>query len=109
MSTFYIKEGDTEPRLAAQLKNPDGSSVDLSTSTVSIRVAESRGGSNIINDKTEIIDATDGKIAYRFTNGDADTVGRYRVEFEVEYDSGFIETYPNSGYHTLLIGRNMEI
>jgi len=108
MSTFYIKEDDTVPILQATLKNPDGSNVDLNGSEVDIRVTEARGGSNIVNDSVLVYNPSDGAIRYDFSNTDTSNCGRYRVEFEVTYGGGSVETYPNKGYHTLMIGRNME-
>jgi len=109
MGTFYVKEDDTEPVLEATLQNPDGSGVDLSGAGVDIRITEARGGSNVVNADASIQDAANGVVRYTLQSSDTENDGRYRVEFEVEYSSGKIETYPNKGYHTLMVGRNMEV
>lgn len=108
-TTFYIKEDDTAPTLQATLKNPDGSAVDLSASSVDIRVAGARGGPNVVNEDVTVAEPSEGVIQYTFSDDDLDDSGRYRVEFEVTYGTGNVETYPNKGYHTLLVGRNMEV
>lgn len=109
MGTFYIKEDDTSPTLQASLKNPDGSSVGLNDTTVTIRIAESRGGENIINSPVTIDDANDGLVSFRFDGDKITKPGRYRVEFVVDFGVDEIETFPNKGYHTLMVGRNMEV
>lgn len=109
MSIFYIKEGDSAPLITATLKNPDGSNFSLNdVSGVDIIVAGARGGDNIINDRVDIVDKDEGVVRYRFDSTDTSTYGRYRVEFQVEYDGGVVETFPNDGYHTIMIQRNLE-
>jgi len=108
MATFYIKEDDTAPTLQATLKNPDGSTVDLTNSSVDIRITKARGGSNVVNTQANVSDAQNGVVQYTLQDGDTSDDGRYRVEFEVTYGAGAVETYPNKGYHTLMIGRNRE-
>lgn len=108
MGTYYVKEDDTEPTLEATLKRPNGDAVDLTGASVDIRITEARGGSNVVNNSASVFDAANGVVQYSLQSGDTEENGRYRVEFEVEYSGGGVETYPNKGYHTLLVGRNME-
>lgn len=109
MATFYIKEDDTAPTIQAQLKNPDGTPVDLTATDVDIRITKARGGDNVVNSTASIQNASDGVVRYTLQASDTEDSGRYRVEFEVTYGTGQVETFPNKGYHTLLIGRNMEV
>lgn len=107
MGTFYIKEDDTSPRLQVALKNPDGTATGLNDTTVRIRIAKARGGANILDAEASIDDATGGVVSYQFSDGLDE--GRYRVEFEVDFGAAETETFPNKGYHTLMVGRNMEV
>lgn len=109
MATFYIKENDTAPTIQATLKNPDGSAVDLAGASVDIRIAKARGGANVQNGSANVQDAQGGVVNYTLTSNDTDDTGRYRVEFEVTYGDGKVETYPNKGYHTMLVSRNAEV
>lgn len=109
MATFYLKEGDTAPKLQASLKNPDGTAVDLTNANVDIRIAKARGGGNIESGNAFTTDANNGVIEYDLAQVNTDNDGRYRVEFEVTYIDGSVETFPNKGYHTLMVGRNMEV
>lgn len=108
MGTYYVKEDDTAPSLQATLKKPDGSPVDLTDTNVDIRITGARGASNTINADATIDDAAGGVVLYQLQPDDTNE-GRYRVEFEVTYDDGSIETFPNKGYHTLMVGRNAEV
>jgi len=108
MSTLYYKEGDDSPSLAVSLKNPDGTVATLSGAEVDIRITKARGGENVVNSDASIQNADEGSVSYDPSDTDFDEPGRYRVEFEVTYDDGSVETFPNKGYHTLLVGRNME-
>jgi len=108
MGTYYIKEDDRSPSLQATLKNPDGRSVKLGDANVNIRVAKARGGENIVNSDADKVNASEGIVGYTFSDGETSEDGRYRVEFEVDYVGGATETFPNKGYHTLMVGRNME-
>jgi hypothetical protein len=44
-----------------------------------------------------------GKGTYTFAPGDTGDVGDYEVEFEVNWGSNRIETFPNEGYKSMLI------
>lgn len=97
---FYIKEGDTSPAIRVQLLEDDGSVVDLSSDTVTFKMAEV-GSDTLKVDATATIDtASEGKVSYSWSGSDTDTAGYYNAVFEVdEGGTGTVdETFPNSQY-----------
>lgn len=108
MSTFYLKELDTSPTLEATLRDSSDNPVDLTDATVEIRVAEPRGGANIVQDTTVVNDPANGEISYTFSSTETEEHGRYRLSFRVDFPGSGVESFPNKGYHTLMIGRNLE-
>jgi hypothetical protein len=61
----------------------------------------------LINRSAEIIDATNGKVRFSFVKGETSTSGTMRAEFEVTYPNGIVETFPNKGYITVSIERDL--
>jgi hypothetical protein len=43
-----------------------------------------------------ITDALGGVVQYDWQSGDTDTAGSYYAEFEVTYNDGAVETFPNN-------------
>lgn len=108
MATFYLKEEDTSPTLEATLREPNGDVVTLTDANVHIRVMEPRGGETIIHDDVIIRDKNEGTVTYTFSESQTAEEGRYRLDFHVHSSTDGDETYPNKGYHTLMISRGME-
>lgn len=107
MATFYLKEGDTSPTLEATLRNPDGTPADVSNADVTIRVAEPRGGATLFTDTVDVISGSEGKVAYTFKERDVEKQGRYRLDFHTQIVNDGGESYPNSGYHTLMVDKGL--
>lgn len=95
MATFTIKQGDTLPTLVATLKNPSGQPVDLSSSTVTFRMADLNGVLKASGAVTEV-DFANGRVSYVWSSDDTDESGNFRAEFEVINEAGKKETYPNT-------------
>lgn len=100
---FSLKVGDTAPALEAVLRDNTGSAVDLTDATVDLNVLHPRGGDVEVAAQATILNATDGLVEYSWAAGDTDVEGRYRAEFVVEYTDGSVETFPNDGFHDLVI------
>ena len=95
---FIIKENDTSPDIMAVLKSPEGEVIDLSGAQVKTYMSDYSGEEIIINADAQIIDALEGKVVYSWTEGDTQKPGRYKLEFEVTFADGKVQTYPNQGY-----------
>jgi len=46
-------------------------------------------------------------VRYQWSEGDTDTPGVYEAEFEVTYDGGAVETFPNANYRIIEIVRQI--
>lgn len=95
MATITIKKNDTRDNIKATLSNESGP-VKLDGATV--RFLMSRRGVNKINRQAQIQDAAAGIVWMAFEQGDTDETGLFQAEFEVTFDDGRIETFPNDGF-----------
>jgi hypothetical protein len=100
---FTLTAGDTVPNLQAVLADSEGDAIDLTDASVQFHLAEPRGGDTIIDEPADVIDATSGLVRYRWHVDDTDEPGRYRAEFEVTYANDDVETFPNDGFHDVVI------
>ena len=97
MSTFYMKQSDTQPRMLATLQDGDGAAINLTGASVRFHM-RTLGGSTVVDAAATIITAASGLVRYDWVAADTDTVGSYQAEFEVTYPDTTVETFPNSGY-----------
>lgn len=100
---FTLTAGDTVPSLQAVLADSEGDAIDLTNASVRFHLTEPRGGDTIIDEPADIVDATGGLVRYRWHIDDTDDPGRYRAEFVVTYANEDVETFPNDGYHDVVI------
>jgi predicted dehydrogenase len=100
--TFYIKRNDTAPAFRATLQDADAASVDVTGATVRFHM-RNEAGVAVVDAAAVIITAASGIVEYRWAAADTATSGVYKAEFEVTYSTGYIETFPNSGYHKVKI------
>ena len=61
----------------------------------------------VISRVAHIEDAAAGEIWVVWAAGETDATGVYRAEFEVLYDDGKVETFPNDGYISVQILENL--
>jgi len=96
--TFYIKQNDTRPILAATLIDGDGSAVNLDGATVAFKMRKVSTTVSVVDASATIADATNGEVTYTWSASDTATVGEYEGEFQVTYADSGIQTFPNSNY-----------
>lgn len=96
MTDFHIKQNDTSPALEAQLTDDDGSGIDLAAADVQFHLVSRDRSETAVDDTATIVDSTDGVVKYEWSASDTDSSGRFLAEFEVTYDDGTIESFPNS-------------
>lgn len=101
--TFYIKENDTSPSLAATLKDAAGTVIDLTAATVRFHMRVS-GAAAKVDAAATVVSAANGTVRYDWVAADTDTVGTFEAEFEVTHSDSTIETFPNRGYIRVKIG-----
>jgi len=100
MSVFYIKQNDTKPSIVAQLFQ-DSSPVDLTDATVKFHMETT------INAAAVVVDAATGTVRYDWEPGDTATAGTFRAEFEVTFNDGSVETFPNNDYLTIVVKQEL--
>lgn len=101
--TFYLKTSDTAPILEATLTDATDSPIDLTGASVDVELIEPRNGPTVIDTGANVADAAGGVVRYPWADGDTDTAGRYRAQFVVTYADASTETFPNVGYHDVII------
>jgi len=100
---FYIKQNDTSPAIAAQLLDANGDAVNVAGASVAFNM-RTRGGAVKVNAAAgSVVNASEGRVKYSWDAADTDTIGRYEAEFQVTYADSSIETFPNTGYITVII------
>ena len=106
MSDFVIKQGDTSPALEATLTDGAGDPFDITGATVTFHMtAVGNEGTNqpVVDADATVVDAGAGVVQYDWAPGDTADSGVYSAEFEVTYNSGVTETFPNDGYFEVVI------
>lgn len=105
MADFVIKRNDLRKDLERTL-TIDGSAVDLSSAdSIEFHLnKQPNSSSNILNKNATISDAANGVVKYEWADGDTDLEPRtYFYEFQVNWDNGDPQTFPNDGFKTLKI------
>ena len=101
---FTLKRGDTASRLQATLQNSGGTPVTVEAATVLLKMAPIAGGTLTVAG-TAVIDQVGsgtavggsmGCVHYNWATADTATAGLYAGEWEVTFQSGAVQTFPNS-------------
>ena len=106
---FYIKQNDSSPSIRAALKDGDNIPIDLEGATVRFHM-KALGETTLKVDAVASVvsPAVNGIVQYDWDNGDTDTVGSYRAEFEVTFAGGAVETFPNSDYLSVIVKSELD-
>ncbi len=88
--------GDTRVALAATLKRPDNTAVDVTGLTVKFRMCTDAGVDKVAETSSNVTvtDATAGEVKYTFQAADVDTAGTFHAYFIVETGAGAQDTFP---------------
>jgi len=97
-----IKRGDTRNCIKAILKNASGDPVNLEGCSVKFHMAPLNRPA-VISRAAHIENAAAGEVWVVWVPGETDSTGIYRAEFEVVYQDGRRETFPNDGYISIQI------
>lgn len=105
---FRIKTNDTSPKLAVTLEDALGNAIGLAGCSARFHMKAFGASSLKIDSVATITDVVAGKVEYSWTGTDTDTAGTYYGEIEVTYADAKIETFPNSGYFTIIIKEDLD-
>lgn len=100
--TFSMKRGDTVPSMRRQLMGGDGVPVDVTGADVVFNMKDYRGV-EVSRAPAVIVDALQGIVQYNWSETDTLSVGKFCAEFEVTYDNGGVETFPNFEFISVVI------
>ena len=101
---FQIKRGDTSPSIKYELIPAD---ITLAGASVRFQM-ENRARQTVIDRPATIDQNTEPPIvSYAWQQGDTDIAGDYDAEFRVEFSDGSIETFPNCGFISVGICRDI--
>ncbi len=105
---FRIKTNDTSPKLAVTLEDALGNAIGLAGCSARFHM-KAFGASALKIDAVASIESNDlGIVEYSWTGTDTDTAGTYYGEIEVTYADNTVETFPNSGYFTIIIKEDLD-
>lgn len=95
---FTIKRNDTSPILQTVLSDANGVAIDLTATTVKFYMKKYKASTAKINAGAAIVDEDAGIVRYEWQTGDTDTAGSYQAEFQITYNDGAVETFPNADF-----------
>lgn len=97
---YFIRVGDGSVVITDVLSDEDGDPVNISGATVEFHLAPIQGGAAIINASASNDQATagTGHVSYTFGTTVPGTAGLYLGEWEVTYNGGGVQTFPNDRY-----------
>ena len=101
-----LKRGDTRHAIRAVLKDAAGNPVDLTDCSVAFSMA-SLGWSTVIDRAVYVRDAKAGEVWVVWAPGETSVSGVYRAEFSVQYPDNRKETFPNDGYLSIKIMKDL--
>lgn len=100
---FYLKRGDTLPRLSAHLKRGDGQAVDLTLATgVTFKMRKIGSEATKVSAPATILTAAAGLVEYAWQAADTDEPGQFESEWVVDI-GGAVQRVPNAGFFTITI------
>lgn len=106
MADYTLKQDDTYPALTAVLSDQVGA-VDLSTADSVKLIMKHESGTPVVIGTCAVASPQTGgnvgKVTYDWTASDTATAGSYDLEFQVTWNVGDVETFPNDSYKSLEI------
>jgi hypothetical protein len=91
MATDTWVQGDTEPAITSTL-NRAGAAESLAGASVKFQMRKGDDTRYTVNATATIVDAALGKVKYVWGSSDLNVPGEYKVQWEVTYISGRVET-----------------
>lgn len=113
MSTipYNLKRNDTLPVIVLDVLNSDGDPYNFSDAIAArFIMCEDNTGRAVKVDELGTIatPGTLGRLTYQFDPADTDTAMAYVAEFQVEFATGDIATFPESGYMHITIEEDLD-
>lgn len=107
---YVQKADDLKEDIVITLYDADGAVVDLTNSTsIAFKMGKPGGLSALKVDAAAAVEgsATNGQVRYSWQAADKDTPGLFVAEVQVTWSGGETQTFPDNGYFTILITRDL--
>ena len=103
-ATFYIKQNDTAPSISAALKDSNGRARSMvDAASIAFHMKDENGTIIVDAGAGIVLNPAKGTVAYDWQTGDTANTGIHSAEFQVTYNNGGIETFPNTGYIKVIV------
>ncbi|HEU02486.1 hypothetical protein LCGC14_0273720 [marine sediment metagenome] len=110
-----LKRGDRSPIFDSVMRDRDGNPISLLGATARFLMRDATDRSNvvivapatIVNPLAVAPDPDLGRITYSWSATDTVTPGKFEAEVEVTFAGGIVETFPNVGYHDVIIEQDI--
>ena len=103
-ASFYIKQNDTAPSIEVILTDSAGKAKSMSNVTsVQFNMADENGNLIVDHAAGYVVNGLRGIVSYVWQAGDTANEGLHKAEFVITYDSGQVETFPNTGYINVIV------
>lgn len=110
IADYKLKQGNTLPKVRANLLDGYGNYLDLSGSSVMFNLRTPGQDPPVVSAAATILDYPTALAEYAWSGGDTDSLsGWYQGEFVVTYAGGSELTVPNDGYISVAITRRSDV
>jgi hypothetical protein len=109
-STFYARQNDDGKIFRTQLVDEDENPKLLIGAQVRFHMRQCRSEGELakVDRLATVYDASEGIVEFIFLAGDLDEYGDFDADWEVTYDDGSIETFPNKGYDKVIVSEELK-
>jgi hypothetical protein len=94
-TAIEVIKGDTKYYLNFTLQDESGNALDLTDSTIKLKVQKPGAAELKVDGAVSIVSAVAGTCRYLVQATDFDTAATYNAEIEVTYQNGQILTFPD--------------
>lgn len=102
MADRIMKQGDTWMPMVMNLSREGIGAVNL-TSAVAVTLRMRSDDGIYISGPMSIENAVEGTVSYAWDEEDTQVIGDYKLEVEVDWGLGRIETFPNDSYKEVIL------
>lgn len=96
---YFVRQGDQGLLIRTVCEDEHSVAVSIANAAVAFHMKSIRGGTLKVNAAATNENSTaTGQTSYALLAADTDTPGLYLAEFQVTFQSGAVQTFPNGGY-----------
>ena len=103
---YFVSRNDTAPAVVDTLQDYLGVAVNLTGATVRFHMTDRYGATKVnalaTGPSGGALDTT-GQVQYQWVAADTDTAGEYLAEWQVTFQNGKVETWPDNDHATVFV------